>query len=72
MSEARPPLPPFTEETAIQKIRAAEDQRFPTPCGPSTDQGDELPRAWEVLSDRPLASGGAAQRSYRLTAVDRR
>jgi nuclear transport factor 2 (NTF2) superfamily protein len=25
MSEARPPLPPFTEETAIQKIRAAED-----------------------------------------------
>ena len=25
MSEARPPLPPFTEEAAIQKIRAAED-----------------------------------------------
>ena len=25
MSEARPPFPPFTEETAIQKIRAAED-----------------------------------------------
>jgi len=25
VSEARPPLPPFTEETAIQKIRAAED-----------------------------------------------
>src|SRR5688572_2303882 len=25
MSEPRPPLPPFTEETAIQKIRAAED-----------------------------------------------
>src|SRR5829696_9363851 len=25
MSEARPPHPPFTEETAIQKIRAAED-----------------------------------------------
>jgi nuclear transport factor 2 (NTF2) superfamily protein len=25
MSETRPPLPPFTEETAIQKIRAAED-----------------------------------------------
>src|SRR5215217_3614492 len=25
MSEAGPPLPPFTEETAIQKIRAAED-----------------------------------------------
>jgi nuclear transport factor 2 (NTF2) superfamily protein len=25
MSEAHPPLPPFTEETAIQKIRAAED-----------------------------------------------
>jgi len=25
MSEARPPLPPFTEETAIQKIRTAED-----------------------------------------------
>jgi nuclear transport factor 2 (NTF2) superfamily protein len=25
MSEARPPLPPFTEATAIQKIRAAED-----------------------------------------------
>jgi hypothetical protein len=20
----------------------AEDQRFPTPCGPSTDQGDDL------------------------------
>lgn len=25
MSDARPPLPPFTRETAIQKIRAAED-----------------------------------------------
>jgi Protein of unknown function (DUF1348) len=25
MSEARPPLPPFTEETAVRKIRAAED-----------------------------------------------
>jgi uncharacterized protein len=25
MSESRPPLPPFTRETAIQKIRAAED-----------------------------------------------
>jgi uncharacterized protein len=25
MSEARPPFPPFTRETAIQKIRAAED-----------------------------------------------
>ncbi len=23
--EARPPLPPFTQETAIQKVRAAED-----------------------------------------------
>jgi hypothetical protein len=22
---SRPPLPPFTEETAIQKVRAAED-----------------------------------------------
>ena len=25
MSESRPPFPPFTRETAIQKIRAAED-----------------------------------------------
>ncbi|KQT80930.1 hypothetical protein ASG51_21035 [Methylobacterium sp. Leaf465] len=25
MSEARPPLPPFTRETAIQKVRAAEN-----------------------------------------------
>ncbi|MGQ4273079.1 nuclear transport factor 2 family protein [Terrihabitans sp. B22-R8] len=25
MSEARPPFPPFTRETAIQKVRAAED-----------------------------------------------
>ena len=25
MSKNRPPLPPFTEETAIQKVRAAED-----------------------------------------------
>ena len=25
MSEQRPPLPPFTRDTAIQKIRAAED-----------------------------------------------
>ncbi|GLS17115.1 hypothetical protein GCM10007874_01300 [Labrys miyagiensis] len=25
MSEQRPPLPPFTYETAIQKVRAAED-----------------------------------------------
>ncbi len=24
-AETRPPLPPFTEETAIQKVRAAED-----------------------------------------------
>jgi nuclear transport factor 2 (NTF2) superfamily protein len=25
MTDARPPLPPFTRETAIQKVRAAED-----------------------------------------------
>ncbi len=25
MNEARPPLPPFTRETAIQKVRLAED-----------------------------------------------
>ena len=25
MTEARPPLPPFTRETAMQKVRAAED-----------------------------------------------
>jgi len=25
MSEMRPPLPPFTLETAIRKVRAAED-----------------------------------------------
>ncbi len=25
VSEIRPPLPPFTRETAIQKVRAAED-----------------------------------------------
>src|SRR5688572_448888 len=25
MSEQRPPLPPFTRETAMQKVRAAED-----------------------------------------------
>jgi len=25
MTEQRPPLPPFTEETAKQKVRAAED-----------------------------------------------
>src|SRR3954466_16038296 len=25
MSDARPPLPPFTEETARQKVQAAED-----------------------------------------------
>lgn len=25
MSESRPPLPPFTRETAIKKVRAAED-----------------------------------------------
>ena len=25
MSEQRPPLPPFTRETALQKVRAAED-----------------------------------------------
>ena len=25
MAEVRPPVPPFTKETAIQKVRAAED-----------------------------------------------
>ena len=25
MTETRPPLPPFTRETAIQKVRGAED-----------------------------------------------
>jgi uncharacterized protein len=25
MTEARPPFPPFTQETALQKVRAAED-----------------------------------------------
>jgi uncharacterized protein (TIGR02246 family) len=35
MSDARPPLPPFTEATAIQKIRGAEDawnSRDPQRC----------------------------------------
>lgn len=27
MSESRPPFPPFTEESALQKVRAAEDAR---------------------------------------------
>jgi nuclear transport factor 2 (NTF2) superfamily protein len=25
MTEVRPPLPPFTRESALQKVRAAED-----------------------------------------------
>ncbi len=25
MSESRPPVPPFTRETAVQKVQAAED-----------------------------------------------
>lgn len=25
MNENRPPLPPFTDETAVQKVRAAEN-----------------------------------------------
>jgi nuclear transport factor 2 (NTF2) superfamily protein len=27
MAESRPPLPPFTLETAVQKVRMAEDAR---------------------------------------------
>lgn len=25
MNQSRPPIPPFTEETALQKVQAAED-----------------------------------------------
>jgi hypothetical protein len=35
-----------------------EDQRFLMPCGPSTDQGDELPRAWEAPSVGPQSAAG--------------
>lgn len=50
---SRPPLPPFTEETAIQKVRAAEDAwntRDPARVAPAYTQGSR----WRNRAEFPV------------------
>jgi uncharacterized protein len=73
MSEDRPPLPPFTLESAIQKVRAAENawnscirraSRSPTPLisigetEPSSSKG--------ARRSSPSSRGSGAEFDYRL------
>ena len=52
MAESRPPLPPFTLETAIQKVRMAEDAwntRDPQRVALAYTRDSR----WRTLSERP-------------------
>lgn len=74
MSEARPPLPPFTLETAIQKVRAAEDgwnSRNPERVSLAYSQDSRWRNRSEFFSGRPaivefLTRKWAKEQDYRL------
>jgi nuclear transport factor 2 (NTF2) superfamily protein len=74
MSAARPPLPPFTRETAIQKIRAAEDgwnSRNPERVALAYTEGSIWRNRSEFFQGRPaivafLTRKWAAEHDYRL------
>ncbi len=55
MSEAKPPLPPFTQETAAQKVQAAEDAwntRDPERVALAYTEDSEWRNREEFFSDR--------------------
>jgi nuclear transport factor 2 (NTF2) superfamily protein len=74
MSEARPPLPPFTRETAIQKVRAAEDgwnSRNPERVSLAYSADSRWRNRNEFFSGRPaivefLTRKWAKEHDYRL------
>jgi nuclear transport factor 2 (NTF2) superfamily protein len=74
MSDARPPLPPFTHETAIQKVRAAEDgwnSRDPERVALAYTAGSVWRNRSEFFRGRPAIVGfltrkWAAELDYRL------
>ena len=74
MSESRPPFPPFTRETAIQKVRAAEDgwnKRNPAAVALAYTPDSEWRNRAEFLHGREqieafLARKWARELDYRL------
>ncbi|HEY0522272.1 MAG TPA: DUF1348 family protein, partial [Stellaceae bacterium] len=74
MSDSRPPVPPFTLETAVQKVRAAEDSW--NSCDPErVSLGYTIDSSWrnraEFLQGRPaivafLTRKWARELDYRL------
>ncbi len=71
---SRPPLPPFTEETAIQKVRAAEDgwnSRAPVKVALAYTQDSQWRNRSEFLSGRAaierfLTAKWDKEHAYRL------
>jgi nuclear transport factor 2 (NTF2) superfamily protein len=63
--ETRPPLPPFTLDTATQKVRAAED-------GWNTRDPERVALAYSVQSrwrNRLSSSSSAESRSWRFSVA---
>ena len=71
---SRPPLPPFTEQTAMQKVRAAEDSwnsRDPTKVALAYTEDSEWRNRSDFLSGRTaieafLTEKWQREREYRL------
>lgn len=74
MSDTRPPVPPFTRETAIQKVRAAEDgwnSRDPARVALAYTEDSSWRNRAEFVDGRPaiiafLARKWAKELDYRL------
>jgi uncharacterized protein len=74
LSESRPPLPPFTRETALQKVRAAEDAwngRNPEKLALAYTEDSSWRNRAEFLHGRPaiiafLTRKWAKELDYRL------
>ena len=74
MTDTRPPVPPFTHETAIQKVRAAEDgwnSRDPARVALSYTEDSSWRNRAEFIEGRPaivafLTRKWAKELDYRL------
>src|SRR6202165_183177 len=74
MTDTRPPVPPFTHETAIQKVRAAEDvwnSRDPARVALAYTEDSSWRNRAEFIQGRPaivafLARKWAKELDYRL------
>jgi len=72
--DTRPPLPPFTEETALKKVRAAEDawnSRTPSLVAPAYTTDSQWRNRAEFLTGRELIEAFLARKwdrelDYRL------